>query len=1456
MRSLKSSPSLNFRGLRRSRPWLAVWFTLATVTCATVGRAAEREVVGVLALALEPEIAQQIGLTPTQLAQINQIVVDREAEVLDIAADFRGLTPDERFAKLAPFRKETEEKGLAALSPQQRAKLEQLRFKRYGLSLLGDPVIAERLRIPPDQQAAVRQAVKAREEKLRQLGPNAPAEEIKKLDEPIAAMLGEPQRAALRALLMGEIPAPVPTDPVATAEVADDSSPAGASAPPPSVASGSGAAKMPPVPEAQQPDRPLSPTGEAAVRSAVPPVGNAVSPGTADSDQITASPAPPASASPEAVTPAIVAASPSPSATEAEATSGASTATAQPASVSERGSAEAQPAQDMQPEPSPSAETDSPPPSSNTAEMRPAAEAPITGASTDERPEAAAATSEPLPPSQAPAQAPAAGSTALPSPSSAVPSTEVTVLKPATIEQKLVAAVAEVEQQTLPPSDVRLRFNFRYQPWQEVLKWFAEQAGLSLVMEAPPSGTFNYVDDRGFAPSEAIDLLNSVLLMKGYMLVRKERMLILLNLDDGIPPNLVDTVLPEDLDKRGDHELVSTLFQLQRMSPEEAETEVKKLLGPQGSVMVLPKSKQLFVTETAGKLRTIRRVIDAIENPQAAANNVRVIQVNPSTVDQVLNIVRQMFQIPADQNTTADGNLRFALDPGGARLLVTGTPDMLDKFAKVVEAADPTSFGGLASGIESTPQLEVYPVTAADPQAVLEVLQTLLVGMPDVRLAIDPKTGNLIAFARPAQHATIRATLQQFQGEAGQVEVIPLRVVDPQLAVLAINKLFGSADGGNINAPTVDADIMTRQLLIRGSRVHIEQIREMLRKMGEPEAGSGGGNVNLIRTIPMPPEVAEAMLRELQAVWPNMRENRLQVIVPRSVSDDAAPPESSRGTGADGQPAERGQLESFRIPLGAAGMTTRRLVVGGTPNRSSGQTASTSSGTPPAQPQPAPTWPAPTGWGPPSGFGPPGPSGLPGGFQPAAPPGAEDHEHRFDSDRSTADPQSDHGVTAENKNGHDIPSRFRLVSRTAEIDGNESEVGGHTQPPPADAVPVAPPNPSEPATPRSVPEPPTGATPTPATGTPPVVVAVTPDGLVIASQDPDALNQLEGLLRRMMTAGQYQQSTGPELVVYYLKHAKAETAGAILDQILGGGTLTSSGSTGGSLVGEIARAAFGNVGGGLVGSLLGAEESSSASSSSASRSESSRIQITPDNRLNALIVQAYPEDLQLVEEILRVLDRSDSPEDVAVQPKTIIIPVRNTQAEEIAGILRSVYQDRLVTGSGQQRAPSPQELIQLLRGGRGGGSGGRSQPQEEAPKMSIGVDSRTNSLIISAPERLLKEVQQLVEQLDQRAETESEEATQVITLQRANPESIRSALTALLGGNVQIRGGTGSSGTRTATTTTTNRSGTQFRGFGAQPGGFQGFPGGFPGGFRGTGTGRFAPGGFTGGDSGARRSGR
>ncbi len=159
------------------------------------------------------------------------------------------------------------------------------------------------------------------------------------------------------------------------------------------------------------------------------------------------------------------------------------------------------------------------------------------------------------------------------------------------------------------------RFNFRYQPWQDVLDWFADKADLSLVLESPPPGTLNYHDSRAYTATEALDVINSVLLTKGFTLVRSGRMLVLVNLEDGIPPNLVTDVPLEQLDEHGEYEIIRVTFPVYNMTPEEAAKEVEHLIGPQGTVIVLPQSKRIQVTETAGRLRTIRSVINAVERP-------------------------------------------------------------------------------------------------------------------------------------------------------------------------------------------------------------------------------------------------------------------------------------------------------------------------------------------------------------------------------------------------------------------------------------------------------------------------------------------------------------------------------------------------------------------------------------------------------------------------------------------------------------------------------------------------------------------------------------------------------------------------------------------------------------------------------------------------------------------------
>jgi hypothetical protein len=78
--------------------------------------------------------------------------------------------------------------------------------------------------------------------------------------------------------------------------------------------------------------------------------------------------------------------------------------------------------------------------------------------------------------------------------------------------------------------------------------------------------------------------------------------------------------------------------------------------------------------------------------------------------------------------------------------------------------------------------------------------------------------------------------------------------------------------------------------------------------------------------------------------------------------------------------------------------------------------------------------------------------------------------------------------------------------------------------------------------------------------------------------------------------------------------------------------------------------------------------------------------------------------------------------------------------------------------------------------------------------MTVGVDTRSNSIVIAAPEPLFQEVKLLVDQLDQ-AGAEEAETMRVVTLKSASPELVQRAITSITGGKVT---------TNTSTTTQQN----------------------------------------------------
>lgn len=940
-----------------------------------------------------------------------------------------------------------------------------------------------------------------------------------------------------------------------------------------------------------------------------------------------------------------------------------------------------------------------------------------------------------------------------------------------------VATKAEdPKRATTPPGEKRLRFSFKFQPWREVIEWFAQQNDYSLVMEVAPPGTFNYQDTRSYTPAEALDLLNSILQTKGYTLVRRERLLMLVNLQDGIPPNLVESITPEQLDKRATYELVSVLFRVERITPDKAASEVRSLLGPQGSIAILNELRTIQITDTVGRLRTVRNVIDAVERPSSTANdNFKPLLLKHISPAEALTIVKQLLNIPADRNSTVDGSIRLFPDNTNKSLLIGGKPEAIAKVEEILVLVDvPNSAEN--SVLDGAPQLEVYSIGAADAATVLSVLQTLLSGIPDVRLSLDPRNGNLIALARPAQHATIRATIDQLQKDARQLEVFRLRMLDPTLVKDSIVKLYGDGnDPSQTSAPKVEVDPNLRQVMVRGTASQLTQIKQLLDKMGEGDFTAGTDDSNSSSTmqiLPLTPRQANSVLGQLEQIWPNVHKNKIRIVTSSQLNSGAASGstqfpaydliqqkrvvEPAQEPAPIPAPAASGGPHSQTLNFEDAAELQRLLKLLENNPRYNIVPGPGLVPTQPQQPAPQPTE-----------------------SQPEATPNEEPQTKPI-KNRSA-------GTTSR---GH-----FRFVA--------------HQETAPANPAPVA----SE-----------EKKADVPVGDLPPINISVGPAGLVITCEDPQVLDDFVSLVK---TLAARQNGAQREYTVYYLKYAKANVASELINQIFSGGSGSSSSGGGGGLMNSLAGAAFGDVGGGLVGSLLGFG-GGGVSDAPAKLSGSGTITIVPETRLNALFIQANPTDLEMLEQILKVIDQAQSPEDVTVINKPRLIPVQYTTAEEVAAVVKQVYADRMSsTGGGQQRQPNPEDFIRALRGGGGGGRGGGGNDSrrqaEETQKMTIGIDTRTNSLVVTAPEPLFNEVKALVAQLDQE-QPSGNETIRIVTLKIASPAAVQQALTQIVGpenlkNSKPATVGTGGAGSITSTTRSNRTTNAAPQQTGAQGGG-------------------------------------
>lgn len=165
------------------------------------------------------------------------------------------------------------------------------------------------------------------------------------------------------------------------------------------------------------------------------------------------------------------------------------------------------------------------------------------------------------------------------------------------------------------------------------------------------------------------------------------------------------------------------------------------------------------------------------------------------------------------------------------------------------------------------------------------------------------------------------------------------------------------------------------------------------------------------------------------------------------------------------------------------------------------------------------------------------------------------------------------------------------------------------------------------------------------------------------------------------------------------------------------------------------------------------------------------VLITPDPRMNSLIVSGPVDYMGLLEQIITRLDAS-SPQEAKIK----VFALKNSSARAMADILTQMFR---MTATATATA-AQQRTIQytLVRPGGTNDAASATLGSAEQAALTVTVDPRTNSLLVGGTDHYVKMVEQIIESLD--TTTANDRRTEVVRLKNTQAVDVAGAVRTFL----------------------------------------------------------------------------
>ncbi len=251
------------------------------------------------------------------------------------------------------------------------------------------------------------------------------------------------------------------------------------------------------------------------------------------------------------------------------------------------------------------------------------------------------------------AQATGQGQVALPEPVAAPPPLEIaappSAVRSTTPDASGRLAAAGVRNQAAGAEGIQL--NFKDASLPDVLNYLSEAAGFVIVQEVPVTGTVNIVSRQSVNAEEAVDLLNAVLIEKGYVALRSGRILKIVSRQDAQKRDLpVQTGSdPEKIPRKDD--MVTQILPVRYGDAAKLVENLRPLLPESATISANEGSNAILMTDTQTNIRRIAQIIRAVDTAVSGIPGIQVYALQFADAKELATIITQLFA----NNQTARG---------------------------------------------------------------------------------------------------------------------------------------------------------------------------------------------------------------------------------------------------------------------------------------------------------------------------------------------------------------------------------------------------------------------------------------------------------------------------------------------------------------------------------------------------------------------------------------------------------------------------------------------------------------------------------------------------------------------------------------------------------------------------------------------------------------------------------